>query len=103
MVVDGGVPEGPINGEAEGTPEALVFLNARMGHLQAQGAELLASCLAFVDFVSLLDEAFGRQAVVVKAHRVENGAAAHSVIADDKLCLSVGHRVSYVEVGGGYV
>ena len=53
----------------------------------------------------ILHPAFGRQAVVVPAHRVEDRLAPHPLEAGDEVGVGVGERAAHVQVpltvGGG--
>ncbi len=117
MLADGVVGLRPVDGQAEGAPQRLELLLVLGGELFTQFDEVLAgnrhlilgvNLLAISAFkrrheirivlqgrihahaVIVLHTAFGRQAVVVPAHRVEHVVAVHALETCDHIGVRVG-------------
>ena len=99
-VVDGGVDEAPIHGEAEALPEPLELLLHLAGEGEAGLDEGLTPDVAGADAGAVLGEDLGRQAVVVEAEGVEDLLALHAVVADHDVRVGVGVDVADVDAPG---
>lgn len=118
VVADGGVLQGPVDAEAELAEECFEYFFVFLGELFAQFDEVHAGNgdLFFrvwfggwgevgvvgqgwvaADTVIVLDAAFGGEAVVIPAHGVEHGFAAHALVAGDDVGVGVGEHVADVE------
>ena len=127
VFADGVVGLRPVNGQAEGTPQRLELLLILSGELFAQLDEVLTGdrnlilgvdLLAISTFerrheirvvleggvhahaVIVLHTAFGRQAVVVPAHRIEHVVAVHALESRDHIGMRVREHVAHVQVAG---
>ena len=125
MLADGVVGLRPVDGQAEGAPQRLELLLVLGGELLAQLDEVLTGDRHLVLGVDLLavrtlerrheirivlqgrihahavivlHTAFGRQAVVVPAHRVEHVVAVHALETCDHIGVRVGEHVADVQV-----
>ena len=125
MLADGVVGLRPVDGQAEGAPQRLELLLVLGGELFTQFDEVLTGdrhlvlgvdLLAIGAFerrheirivlqgrihahaVIVLHTAFGRQAVVVPAHRVEHVVAVHALETCDHIGVRVGEHVADVQV-----
>ncbi len=121
---DGAVGLRPVDRQAQGAPERLELLLvfdgeplAELDEVAAGDGQLVGRLGALVvaalerrgesrvvgegrvaaDSVVVLHAAFGRQAVVVPAHRVEDVLAAHAVIAGDDVGVRVAEHVADVQ------
>src|SRR5262249_39908475 len=72
-------------------------------YLQTEFAKLFARGLALVDPVFFLDEALGRQPVIIKAHGIENVAAAHALVTHDEFRLRVRHGVPHMQMRSRHI
>jgi hypothetical protein len=68
--------------------------------LVADADEFLAAHVGRADVPALLDQPFGRQAVVVEAHRIEHVLAAHALVARDQVGLRVAVDMADMEEAG---
>ena len=125
MLADGVVGLRPVDGQAEGAPQRLELLLVLGGELFTQFDEVLTGdrhlvlgvdLLAIGAFerrheirivlqgsvhahaVIVLHTAFGRQAVVVPAHRVEHVVAVHALETRDHIGMRVGEHVAHMQV-----
>ena len=116
VLADGVVGLRPVDGQAEGTPQRLELLLILSGELFAQFDEVLTgdrNLILGVDFLAIgaferrheirivleggvhahaiivLHTAFGRQSVVVPAHRVEHVVAVHALESRDHIGMRV--------------
>ena len=96
--IDGRVAQRPVDGEAEVAPHFLVGLCPLRSLFHAEFAELLTRNIGLVDVISLLDEAFRRQPVVVETHRIEDVESAHPLVSDDEFGLCVGHGMADMQM-----
>ena len=127
VLADGVVGLRPVDGQAEGTPQRLELLLILGGELLAQFDEVLTGdrdLILGVDLLAIgaferrheirivleggvhthavivLHTAFGWQAVVVPAHRVEHVVAVHALESRDHIGMRVREHVAHVQVAG---
>ena len=127
VLADGVVGLRPVDGQAEGTPQRLELLLILGGELLAQFDEVLTgdrNLILGVDLLAIgaferrheirivleggvhthavivLHTAFGWQAVVIPAHRVEHVVAVHALESRDHIGMRVREHVAHVQVAG---
>jgi hypothetical protein len=99
-VVDGGVGQAPVDGEAEALPEALELLLHLVGEGEAGLDEGPPADVAGADALAVLGEDLGGEAVVVEAEGVEDLLPPHAVVADHDVRVGVGVDVADVDPAG---
>src|SRR5579885_1890108 len=97
---DGRVAIAPINAQTEAAPDVLKAILGLTGQFQTQSDKLLTLHRGCFSPDRLLNVAFGRQAIVIKAHRVKNAFPTHAVKARNHVRLRVRITMADVQFAG---
>ena len=90
----------PIDTERDRLEQRTEFLASLLAHTHAFGDEGFAAHIRRADFFDLLNEALGRQAVIIEPHRVEHVFARHPLEARDEIRLRVAIHMPHVQRAG---
>ncbi len=98
--IDRRVAQPPIDAHAQALPESFEAILDLARDLQAHGDEARAPDIACADAAAPLDEALGRQAVVVETERIIDIVALHSPEARHRFGLDIGVNVADMDIAG---